>query len=378
MTNRNIIITFRVRDRIDDIEVVLPYHRHVSKTIKQLIEDKQLAAEIVTLSLNHGGIQSVDLDFLEGCEHLKQLELRDNNIESINLSYVKHTPRLETIDISVNNIRNLDLTPLALCRNLQTVNLLDNPLDELNLAPLLFCDKLGHLMFPGDVSTGAPHSSHGDGTLQSQAIRVFWSHILVWNPPPWVELLGPEFRVRKTDYQNVIDMLGWDTVKDLLRKYTQRLPEESWYPIQAKTLEALGIGEIACYDGHPIDIIECIPSESDFNSARQVAYQSIVDLLRENLQRGGSTFCFNIERMRKTQASILIPLVVERRKQEMSEVVIRVYGEKVDLRSLQKSHYGREIMRALSLGKETDRKGLHRLRKKLKLAGIEINVDENH
>ncbi|MGY5876574.1 MAG: leucine-rich repeat domain-containing protein [Candidatus Thorarchaeota archaeon] len=378
MTNRNIRFTYRVQDSIDDIEVVYPHHDDTSNTIKQLIASKKLASELVTIKLNQSRIQSLNLDFLEGCEQLKQLELHENQLENLDLSNLKYTPRLETLDLSRNRIELLDLTPLTLCRNIQTVNLLANPLRNINLVPLLFCDRLGHLMIPNDISRGPVSSTSRKESLQSQAVREIWNHILTWTPPPWVKLLGPEFQVRRTDYDNIIDMLGWDTVKDLLRKYTHRLAEESWYPIQAKTLEALGMGELACYDGHPIHIIDCIPTEIDYDNARHALFQNIVDLLREHLQKGGSTFCFNIERMEKTKASILIPDVVERRKQEMSEVVVRVYGNKVNLSQLHKSHYGREMMRALSLDVVTDHGGLDRLQKRLRLAGIELNIEVRH
>jgi hypothetical protein len=97
-------------------------------------------------------------------------------------------------------------------------------------------------------------------------------------------------------------------------------------------------------------------------------------LLERQLNEDGPTLFLDIEKMQKTSASKLIPIIVEQRKYELENSTLLVKGSTVFLRPLWLTHYGFQILSATGMGMTTDLEGLEILRKSFAELDLELST----
>ena len=133
---------------------------------------------------------------------------------------------------------------------------------------------------------------------------------------------------------------------------------------------------MAGYDGDPNNLLDLAVMKMSFEEAQQVIIDQAVQLIERQLNEGGPTLFLDIEKMQKTSASKLIPMIVEQRKHELENSTVLVKGSKVFLRPLWLTHYGFKILSATGMGMTTDLEGLHYLKTSFNELDMELSIEK--
>ncbi|MFW9933419.1 MAG: hypothetical protein ACFFDR_12250, partial [Candidatus Thorarchaeota archaeon] len=96
--------------------------------------------------------------------------------------------------------------------------------------------------------------------------------------------------------------------------------------------------------GNPSRLLEKIPPEIEFERAKIEIQDIAINLLKQQIESGGSTHFLDIEDLASSPAAILIAPIIENRKKEMEELKIERVNGKVDGRIFYFTNYGRQIL----------------------------------
>jgi len=206
-----------------------------------------------------------------------------------------------------------------------------NRIKILNLSPLAFCEILFEFCF--DEETVLRIDPIAYYTLGNKA-------------------LYPLLRKMRhlVTYEEIVDFIGWRTLLLNTRELFRLLPERHWFAAQFGFLAGLGLQNIAGYDGPPDAILEKVNDLMSFTKSIEVIQQHVIKLLHQQLREGGSSHFINIKALMGTEAAIIVPELLENRRKEIENLRLRLTNAdgKTDGKVLWFTHYGREILSAIS------------------------------
>jgi hypothetical protein len=246
----------------------------------------------------------------------------------IDLSNVSKFKSLHTLDLSHNMLDQLDLSPLAACSLLNDVRIQSNHLTSLDLWPLLNCKELKEM----DISENRLHGLDLSPIFLKTNVRmdsfVVISADLLLRYIFTRDELGKRFRLIRTDgapwtappvimwlaYTDLANRLEWIDIKKRIDPLLSDLTQEQWFSAQRGLLSGLGMVELAGFDGNPMELLIGTNGGISFKEAIHTIYDNVVRLLEKQLDNNGPTLFLDIDRMRKTRASKLIPTIFERRR----------------------------------------------------------------
>ncbi|MHA1661741.1 MAG: leucine-rich repeat domain-containing protein [Candidatus Thorarchaeota archaeon] len=310
---------------------------------------------LVRLDISCNYLSQLDLSPLEGLQTLKYLDLSENAIERIDLSPLNSCEKLETLDLSYNRIEDISLNPLATCKSLRYVYLHRNNLDTINIAPLIHLQRLQKVIidnlhntkpvpvFKADIGDKPPNLND---VLYAMAFKTARPEWLAGCPQAKVIKLKPE------SYKKIVKKHGWGSVKTHLEAALPLLSPKSDFPAQKAILKDLGIPELACYDGSISDIIEIMPTKGTYKEGALEVQSKLITMLGEQLENGGSTLFFDIDKLSTTPGSVLVPQIVSQREKELKELVLYQYANRVNLMPMWLTGFGFSILQAARYGRE--------------------------
>jgi hypothetical protein len=308
--------------------------------------------------------------------------------KKIDLSNISKCRNLEILDLSHNMLDELDLTPLMGCSTLVELRIQSNHLKTLNLWPLVNCIELKEI----DITENRLHGFDLSPIFLKTYVRIDSSVVISADSLLQyiftADELGKHFQLVRTDaapwtappvimwsaYTDLAKRIEWPDIKNRIDLLLDRVNEDQWYSIQRGLLIGLGIEELAGFDGDPKQLLEDTDHKISFKEARQIIFDNTVKSLEKQLDNNGPTLFLDIEKMRKTGASKLIPKIVERRKREVESTIIPVKGSKVFLESLWMTHYGYHILRAANFNLETDLAGFNTIKENFEKLGMTIKT----
>ena len=169
---------------------------------------------------------------------------------------------------------------------------------------------------------------------------------------------------------------------------------------QWRFLENIGLDEFYGCDLKINPFLDQIPSDSDIIDIRSFLQHSLVEALLEQLESGTSTVLLNVEKMKRTPAEVLIPRILELRKNEIATTSVRVEGmilqyydvfmkeidrevfpskgQSVILEDLWLTALGYQVLRESGIGFRTDITGLKKIEKALKKLDVTIKVENGN
>jgi len=172
-----------------------------------------------------------------------------------------------------------------------------------------------------------------------------------------------------------------------LKSLKENLNGDEWLRAQWEFLESLGLDEFSGCDIDILPILEQIPVDAEEIDVQCFLQHTLVESLHERLEMGGNSILLDIDKMKETPASILIPRITELRKKELDEVVIQVVGKEliiydVFMRELERTvipdkgetvvldelwltAHGYRLLTSLGFGRRTDMKGLRKIQSAL-------------
>ncbi|MFW9921023.1 MAG: hypothetical protein ACFFED_15590 [Candidatus Thorarchaeota archaeon] len=281
--------------------------------------------------------------------------LKRRGIVSIDLTPLTECKNLQFIDLSENNLEMLDLNPLCALEILERIDLRHNQIKALNLTPIAFCEILSTFLF--DKTTvlriePAAYYAKGNNALTSILKQM----------------------KQLVRYEEIVEVFGWRTVLLNTRELLRLLPERQWFAAQFGLLSGLGLQNIAGYDGPPDDILEKVNDLMSFSRAVDVIQEHVLKLLHRQLREGGSSHFININSLMGTEAAIIVPDLLENRRNEMEGLRLRLMDDegRVDGRVLWFTHYGREILSSIkSSSYLVDNETLQQILQVLRSVGLE-------
>jgi hypothetical protein len=308
---------------------------------------------------------TVDLSELSECSKIETLDISHNLLESIELNPLEESRTLRKLQLQDNRLTKLNLWPLAKCRDLELIDACSNRLGTLDITPVFTCREMrtdSTVVLTADPILKYVVDSEG---LKKRFHSVRTDHS-TWTATPVIIW---------ADYQELIRRLGWKVVSSRIQSVLDMTPMPNWFHLQHGLLEGLGMDELAGFDGDPRMLLEATQNEVDSEAALDSIYDRAVELLSEQVKRGGPTLFLNIGAMRNTRASKLIPAIIRQRKKEIEAVTIPVLRGRAFLQSLWLTSYGFHLLEALRIGFSTDSRGLEKVKAAVEEMGHELNFE---
>ena len=168
-----------------------------------------------------------------------------------------------------------------------------------------------------------------------------------------------------------------------LKSLKHVLKGEEWLQEQWSFLDQVGLSEFYGCEIDLVPILEQIPSDAEDIDIQCFLQHTLVENLHDQLENGGNSILLDIDKMKQTPASILIPRIVELRKKELNDTKIQVLGKEIIvydvfmseierilipdkgknvlLDNLWLTAYGFRLLSSLGYGHRTDMKGLRKI-----------------
>jgi len=173
----------------------------------------------------------------------------------------------------------------------------------------------------------------------------------------------------------------------------QLLLVHDWSEIHAELITALtltfGGGGLDCQRflmstfemdgllGLDVDILSLlglVTSPSDFDDLRQQFSQHVIMMVEKQIEDGGSTLLFDLDRMLETSAAVLVPSIAESRKDEMQDVAAFQLKDLIDLRDLWLTGNGYRVLSAMGMPLVASIENLELIRGELRKTGLDLRV----
>jgi hypothetical protein len=335
----------------------------------------------VRIDISSNWLTEVDLSPLEYCTSLEYLSIAVNKLTTIDLTPLQNLKRLRHLDLSHNKLTDIDLTPLAGCKDLVYLYMQENEFKQVNIAPLFQLEQL----------TTAVVQLTRRGTRPKIVIDSFMSNVppnlndILFSfytgrragvAPDWLYDKDTDIQYSPKPYNKLVAEFGWSGVKKHLVALSKKLKIGVEFAAQKILMDALGMPELACYDGRVRDIVKLLPTRGSYKTGVQQLYSQMVGLLEVQLERGGSTLYFDIDTLSTTPGSVLLPSVLKRRETEMQELILFDRVGMVDLFPLWLTSYGHKILTALKFKRYVSKSKLSEINEALKNINHELAIEK--
>ncbi|MHA1908684.1 MAG: leucine-rich repeat domain-containing protein [Candidatus Thorarchaeota archaeon] len=361
--------------RISNDTIRLTNHGATSIDLSEVARMKDL--QRIDIATNR--LEQINLSPLADCKELKHLDISDNRIQHIDLAPLAECKHLVRLDLSHNELREIDISPLVNCTELEVIYMHENRISEVNATALLNCPRIAE--FTLDYSSGKKMILVGHVDNSGNHIKYYGDPLLEYaikqKKPSWLKHEQMKPLPTFQSYSWLVKKFGWAKSKDWMISITNLLGVEHGYPLQQILFENLGMPELACYDGDFSDIIRLLPDKGSYKKGVELLRERMIKTLQEQLDNEGSTLFFDIDALSTRDASVLIPVILNRRKKELERITLLVNENSVDLKPLWKTGYGYEILKALKMRERVSRKDFAFVRKAFAKIGIKLRLSED-
>ncbi|MFW9793832.1 MAG: leucine-rich repeat domain-containing protein [Candidatus Thorarchaeota archaeon] len=334
----------------------------------------------VRIDMSSNWLTKVNLTPIASCADLDYLSIAGNALKSIDLSPLESCNSLRILDLSHNLLEDIDLTPLSMCESLTYLYLQENMFEKVNIAPLLQLKKLKIAVIQL-THRGKRPKLVVDSLMSSKPPNlndVLYANVIERKNgfmPDWLYDKNTAVEYEPRTYRELVDEFGWATVKKHLKAICKSIHIGFDFDAQQILLHALGMPELACYDGNLRDIIKLLPLSGSYEEGVLSLRAGMVTLLENQLDRGGSTLYFDVDLLATTPGSVLIPSLLNRRDKEMQNVTLFDRTGTVDLLPLWATSYGSKILKALGFGRRISTSRLSDIQKALKKINHDFSVE---
>jgi len=358
--------------RVDAEQLRLKFHEVTSMDLSEVGNLPQLQR----IDIGDNRIESIDLEPLTECKDLRYLDISENRLTHVDLSPLSNCKYLERLDISHNEIKKLDLSPLIKCSNLTELYLQFNNMRSLDVTPLLMCPKLKRVDTRG-TKKRLVGAADFDKKIKKPTLFIdpLFKIAIQNNYPAWFDLTKSKTKISVVSYEQIVSEKGWRYVKEIVARTINMVEGNLKQTVPASFLEAIKMKELVGYDGTILDVIDLIPNDSTYSEGTEILYNHLIQLIKEQLENNGSTRFFDLDNLANTRASVLIPLLLRKRKEEIENVAIPIKGKRIKLAQLWATGYGHQILTALRISKTTTSDGFKKIQKAFSKLGMHIATE---
>lgn len=201
-------------------------------------------------------------------------------------------------------------------------------------------------------------------------------------------------RISKIKSASVIERYGFTEFLAFTREVRNSVSDYVWLEVGWDILEGMGLDEFYGCDYDILIALENIPEGSDLVDIQSFLRHTLVEILLEQFDSGGTTVLLDIGKMVETPAAVLIPRIIELRKKEIDNLVVPIVGKKltifdvymnevgittdpknsVHLDDLWKTAYGFQILLSLEYGLRTNLDGFHKIEIIMERLGLNLKT----
>lgn len=165
-------------------------------------------------------------------------------------------------------------------------------------------------------------------------------------------------RLRTYASKMLIDSkMDWIEFIAFLRQASRKVHSKYWLKRSHTVLMIFDAVDLLGIDDNIFDILQSIEGSDDWRTTSELAREALMKTARSQLQSGGSTLFFNIDRMSKTESVTLIPDLVQARHRETlfiisdyEDVLSNLDREWVDVTRLWRTTNGFRALRSRNYG----------------------------
>jgi len=314
-------------------------------------------ANLRKLKVEGNRIQEIDLTPLSGLKLLADLNLSDNQIKTIDLSPLSKASRLEEVSLHSNQLTDLNIDSLIGCKQMRSLNLEKNHISSLDISSLLCTgSKSLTVLVEPDVIVEA------DSMLEHAGPKVRWGE-------------SAEMRIQWRPMSAIFKEHGWDEVKRRVKMYLRRLSGYRRFAAKRGFLQGIGMPEISGVDRDITLVMESIEDDLSFAKVKNRLYHGIVELLREQIIEGGSSFFLDIDKLKKTRGKTLTARIRRGRKKELEDTIVPEKKGVVHLEPLWLTVHGFEVLKNLRMPvKKTTVERFTPVKEMLKEKGLTLKI----
>ncbi|MCK4566194.1 MAG: leucine-rich repeat domain-containing protein [Candidatus Thorarchaeota archaeon] len=314
-----------------------------------------ISKKAIRYSFSKNRFTELDLNIFSNLSELVVLDFSDNNIQKIDFTPLQGLDRIWNINLSNNQLVNVDVSPLdGIIQGFFRIG--GNPIKEIDVSPLWCNDSIVDLGEPVELENIVLNIDPFLLQSLNEAARRNNKH-----------------KFLQADYATLVKLSG----SNLLQKRLKDILIESSLT-QAKKMDiirAFGFDELRGFDGDIRDFLLGILGIMEYSELSEKFHAYLINGIRTQIEHGGSTLFFDVEKMGTTEAAILIPPLLEQRKREMSDIRIPEQNGVYDLRPLLYTGYGLELTTSLNLGVTTNKERYDLLQEALYTLGFKIQIE---
>ena len=170
-------------------------------------------------------------------------------------------------------------------------------------------------------------------------------------------LVQDDIRASQELIETLILNYDWKEIVNLLKNATQSLYKQHLLKRHYMSLAIFNLSELLGVDCDLFKEIEAIPSPSSLRQASDLLFENLIQVAKNQLQSGGSTLFFSVDKLKRTRSVILIPDLVEARYREtifilaeIDEQLPTLSTEWINAARLWRIGYGLRILKARGQG----------------------------
>jgi len=317
---------------------------------------------LTTLYLDQNYLSSIDLSPLESCHYLRKINLKQwipkRSFDALDLTPLRKLP-LEMLNLGYINEESLDLTPLSSCKNLKHLEFYA-PMRSSSLDPLSGCTNIETLRIetnsmlditPVLTSSNLPfqHSAFKGYPLVADYAYRYLQIDSLETPEMVLKNTRDSYHyLRHSRYSESAQSKSVDSIVEQLLNILDK-QQSHRFRVQLGILEGLEMSELSGFDDDLSPILSFAP-KSSYHEFREHVYRKLVDELEQQFQNGGPTLFFDVDVLRVTPATVLIPSLLKRRKDELNQTEISIVNDSVSLLPIWLTGDGFRILRQLGVG----------------------------
>lgn len=170
---------------------------------------------------------------------------------------------------------------------------------------------------------------------------------------------------------------GWSKTRKVVVSAMESVFENQWLSAQEVIFKTFEMESLVGADIKAEDLLFRIDKVDNVSVLQKKVQNIAISLIEDLLEAGGSTLHIDSEKITKTKFGKLLPLLLEKRQEEIKEsCILRIGPTLYDLSQIVLTHYGFEMLQAQHLWTIVDQLSLENLLKKLKSTGYEISIKE--
>ncbi|MFX1415296.1 MAG: hypothetical protein ACFFC0_00730, partial [Promethearchaeota archaeon] len=174
--------------------------------------------------------------------------------------------------------------------------------------------------------------------------------------------------------QQLLEGHDWSEIQDELIEALTHTFGGGGLECQRFLMSAFELDELLGLDGDILSLLNSIVDPNDFDDLRRQFSQHVIAAVERQIEDGGSTLLFDLDRMLQTSAAVLVPLIAESRNDEMRNVAAFQLKDLIDLRDVWVTGNGHRILSAMGAHLVTSIENLEVIREELRKTGLDLRV----